>query len=336
MSLSIVLLSFNQEQYILHSLESIFHQELLYHRGKEIQLIIADDASTDKTFLLESLWVEFHREYFKEIIVLPSDIHRGINQNFIRALRLVSEKYVRFVAGDDLLADLDLLGELSDADINIFSFFVFQGSNIYHSVTQPSLYSYYSFWGESVERIRRYSRVIFPLTLLGMIFKRQFIDETLLERLSHYSYLEDRPLWDRCIQKPKLELYYSNRPILLHRKSKLSISADKSTNVFSSAYQSDRVAYWQSKQKYLSIGLESFSAKLYELQIRFPNCGFIRYLNPYSYFRAYRKWANAQLIGQHLEEMDCNYWERNQKYLQIVLERAKRMQCNLLDDMDLK
>jgi len=93
--MSIILITYNHEKYIKQSLESIFSQDL----DCKIELIIADDASTDKTLdIIKSFAKTDTRFTFK---YLNSPINIGITKNYQRAISATSHNYVAIMEGDD-------------------------------------------------------------------------------------------------------------------------------------------------------------------------------------------------------------------------------------------
>lgn len=317
--ISLILVSYNQENYILEMLESLYHQEERYGNGDKIQLIIADDYSNDNTFYLESSWAKSHKHYFKEILLLPSDRHRGINHNFLRALPYVSEPYYRGISGDDLLADIDLVTFLSDADLFIFSYFHF-----HDGILEPKkqdlnhLYSCYMYWGEDAERLKDISHIEFPFSLMGLVFKFPSNVKELIEEISQYEYLEDRPIWDYQINKVTQSVVYINAPIVLRRISVTSIANAHSINKFHDAFNSDVVKYWRGKRKRSNNYLEKIGALMFEYQHRYPHLKLIKMMNPYKYFRAYRKMSCFDDIKRLISELDDNYFDRNDIYLRKI------------------
>lgn len=94
--LSIILVSYNHAEYVGEAMESIFRQD--YHG--EIELIVADDASSDNT-------VEIVRSYEKldprfSFRYLPNEINVGITKNYKRAFAACTGEYIAIIEGDDI------------------------------------------------------------------------------------------------------------------------------------------------------------------------------------------------------------------------------------------
>jgi glycosyltransferase involved in cell wall biosynthesis len=91
---SIGLPVFNGERYVKHALDSILSQTY-----QEFELIISDNASTDRT-------EEICREYAsrdRRILYQRQEYNRGVTWNFRQVASLASGKYFLWVAADDTL-----------------------------------------------------------------------------------------------------------------------------------------------------------------------------------------------------------------------------------------
>lgn len=99
--LSIVIFTYNHEEYICKCIDSILKQQVDF----DIEIIVADDCSTDKT-------VEVVRKnYGKSVQVWANEKNVGLCQNIYNAFRKVDGKYIYECAGDDYLEDEFILGK---------------------------------------------------------------------------------------------------------------------------------------------------------------------------------------------------------------------------------
>lgn len=91
---SVLMTSYNREKYIAQAIESVLQSSL-----KEIELIIVDDGSSDKT-------VEIARGYEKSdsrVIVYQNPQNLGDYPNRNKAASYASGKYLKYVDSDDLI-----------------------------------------------------------------------------------------------------------------------------------------------------------------------------------------------------------------------------------------
>ena len=95
---SIVVLSYNQENLIKETLNSIYNQSF-----KNIELVISDDASTDNTQQIIAEWVDEHKNRFANVIINFNDKNLGISANHTAGIKLATGEFVKYIGGDDIL-----------------------------------------------------------------------------------------------------------------------------------------------------------------------------------------------------------------------------------------
>lgn len=97
---SIVVVTYNSSKTIIETLNSIKYQT---YKLSNIELVITDDASTDKTILIINEWLELNGREFYKAILLDNARNEGVSSNINKAWRLCSGTWVKSIAGDDLL-----------------------------------------------------------------------------------------------------------------------------------------------------------------------------------------------------------------------------------------
>ena len=95
---SIVVVTYNQEDLVLETLESIYSQTY-----KAIELVVSDDASTDSTPEIIKAWVEQKGDRFVNVILNFNKQNKGISGNHSCGLKLASGEFVKYLGGDDIL-----------------------------------------------------------------------------------------------------------------------------------------------------------------------------------------------------------------------------------------
>lgn len=97
---NVLLVCYNQEQYIGQAVESILMQRF----DGELNLIVADDCSTDKT-------LEIIRSYESNspypFVFLPNHTNLGIFKNYKRAFAACDGDFIAIMEGDDYWIDSD-------------------------------------------------------------------------------------------------------------------------------------------------------------------------------------------------------------------------------------
>ena len=111
---SVIMLTYNHEKYIAKAISSIISQDNL----DEIELLIGEDCSTDKTRLICQ---EFQQSYPKVIRIITAKKNVGAHKNFFRLWCRARAEYLAFCEGDDYWSDSKKLNKqihILDKDIN--------------------------------------------------------------------------------------------------------------------------------------------------------------------------------------------------------------------------
>ncbi len=96
--ISIIVITYNQQDTISRTLDSILSQETDY----PIEIIIGDDASSDKTY---SICKEFHDNYPDIIRLFRNKKNNGILNNYYDCILRAKGQYIADCAGDDFWID---------------------------------------------------------------------------------------------------------------------------------------------------------------------------------------------------------------------------------------
>lgn len=104
MKIDIILITYNQEQYIAQAVESILMQRV--NDDVQVRVIVADDCSKDNT-------LEIIKSYEKKspfpFVYLPAERNMGIAANYKRAYAATEAEYVAVIEGDDWWTDVNRL-----------------------------------------------------------------------------------------------------------------------------------------------------------------------------------------------------------------------------------
>lgn len=98
MLVSIVIVSYNAEDYIVECLDSINRQDY-----NEIELIVTDDCSKDNTVNIARRWIENHKDRFTNTIILENGHNTGVAPNCNRGASVAQGEWLKFLAADDYL-----------------------------------------------------------------------------------------------------------------------------------------------------------------------------------------------------------------------------------------
>jgi glycosyltransferase involved in cell wall biosynthesis len=95
---SIACITYNQENIVEECLESIFHQTYPL-----VELVICDDCSSDNTQEIIANWIKKREARFDNIVFLKNKENLGISASHDRALRQTRGRFIKYIAGDDIL-----------------------------------------------------------------------------------------------------------------------------------------------------------------------------------------------------------------------------------------
>ena len=95
---SVVVITYNQEQYIRQCIESILTQETDF----PFEIIIGEDCGTDST---RDICIEYQQKNPEKICLLLQEHNQGLIKNYRDVLSLCRGKYIAQCAGDDYWID---------------------------------------------------------------------------------------------------------------------------------------------------------------------------------------------------------------------------------------
>ncbi|MTC74732.1 glycosyltransferase [Providencia sp. wls1919] len=100
--ISVVVLSYNSERTIYETLNSILEQD---YGSNYIELIIGDDASTDKTRSMIQDWANLYEIEFHRVILNLNVNNLGVANNFNSICKLATSTWIKPIAADDILTN---------------------------------------------------------------------------------------------------------------------------------------------------------------------------------------------------------------------------------------
>lgn len=98
MRLSVGIITYNQQDTIVQTLDSILCQQGDF----ELEVVIGEDCSTDNTL---AICQEYAERYTKQVVLLENTDNLGIMANFARVMKACTGEYVGICAGDDYWCD---------------------------------------------------------------------------------------------------------------------------------------------------------------------------------------------------------------------------------------
>lgn len=98
MKISVAVITYNQQDTIAQTLDSILCQKGSF----ELEVVIGEDCSKDNTW---AICQEYAERYPKQVVLLENTHNLGIMANFARVMKACTGEYVGICAGDDYWCD---------------------------------------------------------------------------------------------------------------------------------------------------------------------------------------------------------------------------------------
>jgi len=209
--------TYNSSKYVLETLESAKAQTY-----DKIELIIADDCSTDHTVELCKSWLRENRERFVRTELITSKCNTGIPENLNRGLKASQGEWIKNIAGDDLLLPncvSQLLAETSaekDIIVGIMQNFSVQNGVKIYGETVPVKKRYFLYEGDAAFQHKYLLTKSFNFNPGALIRRRLYVDMGFYDE--RWRLLEDLPFWLKATDLGK-KIYISDnkKPCVLFR-----------------------------------------------------------------------------------------------------------------------
>ena len=98
MKVSVAVITYNQQDTIVQTLDSILCQKGDF----ELEVVVGEDCSTDNTW---AICQEYAERYPERVVLLENTHNLGIMANFARVMKACTGEYVGICAGDDYWCD---------------------------------------------------------------------------------------------------------------------------------------------------------------------------------------------------------------------------------------
>lgn len=95
---SVVIASYNAENTILETLDSVYNQTY-----PNLELVISDDCSKDRTVEVCQKWIEGHKERFANVQLMTTPVNQGVCLNANKGRFAASGEWQMGLASDDIL-----------------------------------------------------------------------------------------------------------------------------------------------------------------------------------------------------------------------------------------
>lgn len=225
---SIIVLIYNSEEFIVETLESIVNQSY-----KNIEIILSDDFSTDNSIKVAKDYLDSIE--FKEYAIASNKKNMGIPANCNNGINKAKGTYIKLIAADDIL--------LKDCIKSNVEFMEKNNNNIQYSklvnfeyidgqvIKSNSDFKFYSkmndYTVDKQFRMMAFENFIPAPTV--------FLKRNIFEKYGcfneKYKLIEDYPMWVKILHNRE-KVYFLNETTILYRKhnNSLSNSSEKHIN----------------------------------------------------------------------------------------------------------
>lgn len=275
-SVSIIVLTYNSEQYVCETLESIKSQTF-----NDFELIISDDGSEDRTIEICQNWLDQNEIFLRKSKIITVQNNTGTTANYNRGFIASCGEWLKYIDGDDVLMNDCIANNIKFIKEN-------HGVSILHS---PMLYYNETFAQENFMFVRTLREN--PITRIGIKASIQykillrgcyihspaiFLKRELLENFGGFDerirLIEDWPMWLKLTYNG-IKIFYLEQPTILYRKRRTSICNEKvSSKILGSHFYREREVY----NLYIKNSLNFFERSIIEYQFFISNVIF-RYFN---------------------------------------------------------
>lgn len=221
-------MSYNQENCIVETLESIKYQITQYGANMKIRLILVDDASQDQTADIISYWLENNQIFYK-CEFYKNEVNCGTVKNYLMIMSLIGDEHFKVIAGDDLISSNNLFDsylKLQEDEIRCgFKIYLQDGRIFYSQYDLTKFFYYYKKALQGEKRLRAFRRGGYFHTP-SVIYSKKLFDESECEKLVNNFYLfEDDPTWYSMLKKnSNLSVDFIPNIIVLYRIHNKSVS----------------------------------------------------------------------------------------------------------------
>ncbi|QIB68173.1 glycosyltransferase [Aminipila butyrica] len=219
---SVIIVSYNSENTIMQTLESIKSQTY-----NKVELIITDDASSDNTVELCKQWIANNQQRFIQCELIVSKENCGVAGNCNRGIEKALGEYIKLIAADDILINNyleDMINGMGDHDIAFCYEYLFCESEELEKDVK-----YLKVAPESLETYRLSYKELYKKQLVRNDFNaptaliRSRVFKSIGGYDENYPFMEDLPFWLKCV-KTKQKICFVEIYGVFYRRSMKSIS----------------------------------------------------------------------------------------------------------------
>ena len=316
MDYSFLVVTYNSEDTIIATLESIRYQIERYSEGYDVQLVLCDDGSKDNTVKCIEAWLNYYGEIFSTVTRIYNKDNIGTCKNIVTGYKALESEFFRDMAGDDILpkcnsfAQMNLLKEYDVVRTYLLSF---ENGKLRKSFNDNFIRLAKKYDSDREIRFKIYYDC--PM-YNGTLMRKSLLTDEILDYIEKFQLVEDRPMWYKIVKNnPSLSIYFCEEPAVLYRDEGQGVTDNNSPHkkvIISDCMKLYRDIYNETENPFLK----------YVIWCEWFNKGLpIKYINPITYYKHFRK---KNLKKKVMIEEFRDMFEQNQKHLDYILLKAEK------------
>lgn len=222
-------ITYNQQDVVIETLESIKYQILRYGTEYKCRLIIGDDGSTDNTIRLCERWVNNNKDLFTFSTILKPKENRGTVQNYLNVFSLITSSFFKIMDGDDIFSSqniFELYERIPENEVFTCVPLGIDKNGAYRDVIND--YWYFSKQeNNKLIQIMKYQNIF----LSGSTFiRKEMIINNTIKFMNRFRLLEDHSMFYEIIMRIKPSISFLDTPYIIYRVRDASVSHSMMVN----------------------------------------------------------------------------------------------------------
>lgn len=212
-----VVITYNQQKYILEHLESIKNQIIKFGSEYKNYLVICDDHSNDNTIRYAKEWLIYNKHLFENHSIIIQPKNKGIVNNYLSGLREVKTSMFSIMAGDDLYFDNSIY---EAAEISNFVYTPRISFDSYNQIHREELWLFKRCIMRDTDlkkEMLRWMNYRMVIDDMSVRWRSEFCTESFYKMVGKYKWVEDYTSMLAILKNPSVEVKLSLKPVVLYR-----------------------------------------------------------------------------------------------------------------------
>lgn len=222
-SFAFLVLAFNHQDYILEHLESIKYLVSTYGNTIDVDLIISDDCSKDKTLIKIELWVKFNADLFRSVKIINNPKNLGTCASVNNMINHLFADACKLTAGDDVYSHENIFHfAFQDVDLAFSSgvALYISDSEIQTSKNPSKLAAATQEIYKNRTSLHRFSHISYTNAPNLIYSTKCLLNQNVRDYLSQFDVVEDWPLQIAISREyPKSKFKLINHVLVYYRRT---------------------------------------------------------------------------------------------------------------------